>query len=194
MNKFTALLLLAWMALVACDGSKTTSETGYMKTIMVWRGASAEQIREQLIVLPLLHRAVVYDGEATIFHQASKAEVMAELDQASKRWSSEISLSEVQAYEGILPEPPKPETEQRIEFHAKREVMSQHGITFSDLAEQMGEGFALSEENLILSASDGELDKKMITTPNGLAIPLADLGTIELKEIIRPLMIDMAGP
>jgi hypothetical protein len=195
MMKFVLLLVLGMSipVLTACRGGQNQSQAlpNYAKTEIAWTGAAAEQLEDQLTTMPTLRMAILWDEKALIYHEGSEEAVTAELANAQANWPAEgPTLGETLWIDGMLPEPPPPVEEPKVRFQLDREKLQTLGLTTVDVAKSLEE-LELSPEDLVsATGSKMKLEGKTILTPDGSAVPLTDLMTIEMSEAWRPLIID----
>lgn len=192
-NLLFLLLSVGLLVFTACRGGKTSSTAvpSYAKTEITWAGATAEQLKNLIMVMPTLRMAIVWDEKALIYHEGSEDAVTTELAKAQSAWPAEGPvLGETLWIDGMLPEPPPPVEEPKLQFEINSEKIATLGITASDVAKNLRD-LNLSLEGLNnLTASKSQLADQTILKPDGTAIPLADVVDIILPDVWRPLVID----
>ena len=179
------ILPLALVCLFSCE--RQVARESYTETKLEWKGATAEELRAVIgSIAPSIRRAVIKDGEATLYHSGTVADTQKELDHYAGNRPVELIVSAPAAKDGKLPQAPHQVTQVKINWEIDRAKATALGISLAEISSLLRELELQQEEATATKA----LQDKTIKIPSGEEVRLDSLVKATATAVNRPILLN----
>lgn len=182
-SKFMVLALI----LAGCKQGSPISE-GHVKVELLWNGAGAESIEDQLHCMGKgLKLAIIDDGRASLYFQGDVPTVESLLESVKGQLPPAVSFHHLTKNSVPIPDAPtRIATKLRREIVVDRNTTLAAGVSMDDLSKIVAN---LPEPKGEVADAD-ILVRQMVPTPLGRKIPLETLVDSKVIQVSRPLVVD----